>query len=225
MSIAFFAVFHVQNQTSLFLTYATIAAACLCDLNGRSCSPDVLTNFNNEASLCIFSKRDLVKIDLLRIQWGVTRHDIIDNSEIVDGDLSSSAIKLEGTHGSAVFKIPKSFFTGMEDSGGSLRDVGLIQGHAVGVAAIKSDSGGNSEVGMTCMFGEKPIMRKKLIFFFSVLFLLLKRLGSELICIFGIKPNRTPPQCLLDPPFYTHRLLLIRSHHYSHKVQVLVQHH
>ena len=207
MSTAFFTVFHVQNQTSLFLTYATFAAACLCDLNGRSCSPDVLTNFNNEASLCIFSKRDLVKIDLLRIQWGVTRLDIIDNSEIVDGDLSSSAIKLEGTQGSAVFKIPKSFFTGMEDSGGSLRDVeNLVQGQAVGVAAIKSDSGGNSEVGMTCMFGEILTMRKKLIFFFSVLFLFLKRLGSALICIFGTKPNRTPPQCLLDPPSYFHRL-------------------
>ncbi len=144
-----------------------LSAACLCDLHDRFCSPDVLTNFNNEASLCIFSKRDLVKIDLLRIQWGVTMHDIIVNSEIVDGDLSSSAIKLEGTQGSAVFKIPKSFFTGMEDSGGSLRDVGgdhLIQGEAVGVAAIKSDSGGNSEVGMT-MFGEISTVRTKLTFF------------------------------------------------------------
>lgn len=84
----------------------------------------------------------------------MTRHDIIDNSEIVDGDLSSSAIKLDGTRGSAVFKIPTTFFTGMEESGGSLRDVGvehLIQGQAVGVAAIKSDSGGNSEVGLACL--------------------------------------------------------------------------
>ena len=62
-------------------------------------------------------------------------------------------------------------------------------------------------------------------FFFSVLFLLFKMLGSALICIFGTKPNRTPPQRLLDPPSYFHRLWLIRSHHNSHQVQVLVQHH
>ncbi len=207
----FFAAFYVKNHIRAFiLTYSTIASACLCNLSDRSCSPDVLTNFNNEASLCIFSKRDLAKVDLLRIQWGVTRHDIIENSEIINGDLSSSAIKLDGAQGSAVFKIPKSFFIGMEDLGGSLRDVGvehLIQGQAVGIVAIKSDSGGNSEVGLTYIFGEISIRRNKLIFFFCFVFVVtIKRLGSALICIFDTKPNRTPPQCLLDPPSYFHRM-------------------
>ncbi|KAL3805746.1 hypothetical protein ACHAW5_003826, partial [Stephanodiscus triporus] len=117
--------------------------ACQCNLNDRSCSSDVLTNFKNEVSLCLFSTRELAGVDLYRISWGSTKYVFIETGTAAVDDRSSLATSLEGMQGSIVVKLPASFFQGMEDGAG----VDYIEGRAVGIAVIKSVAGGKSEVG------------------------------------------------------------------------------
>jgi len=84
------------------------------------------------------------QVDLYRIRWGSTRLDIIEEGTAAVDDHSSLVTNLDGMQGSIFFKLPPSFFTGMEDGA----DVDYIEGRAVGVAVIKSLAGGKSEVGV-----------------------------------------------------------------------------
>jgi len=111
--------------------------ACQCRTDA-SCSPDVLTNFNNHAKLCVSSTRTILEIDFLLFRGNKSVYQMVDDGKIIDGDRSSLKIEIEGRGGTIDFNIPGYFFEGMDS---------LTAGKALGIAILRSASGGESEVG------------------------------------------------------------------------------
>lgn len=110
-------------------------AACQCNAYNKSCSPKILTQFNSEVSVCVFSTRIIKGLETYVLKAnGETTYLIVDGE--VDGPMSTRT-EYDGTKGTAVTKLPADFFTDMDS---------LTRGNMYGVAIVKAANGVDSEV-------------------------------------------------------------------------------
>lgn len=127
-----------------------LATACQCTSTSTedetSCyeQPLPLTQFRRGTSLCIFSTREILSIELLLVRKKSTSHTFIKDGEVIASDngllRSPSGIHVSGTWAKideSLFDLPKWFFDTMDISS---------YGSAVGIAVIRSSSGGRAEV-------------------------------------------------------------------------------
>ena len=114
----------------------------------------------------------------------------MEDGNIIVKDHSPLKVEIEGTQGTVVSKIPEYFFEGMES---------LTPGKALGIAIIKSASGGKSEVNSFSVVNKLSVyLTFQLI---SCLCGATKRLDFMPTSISSFNFCRPPPQDLLHHPY------------------------
>ena len=125
----------------------------VCQCRVTECSPDVLTQYNNEAKLCIYSTRKLHSIEfLLFMSNAPSRYQAVQEGQIVAEEQSSVNIEIPrgSTEGTIVTQIPRTFFDGMDSES-------ITDGKAFGIAIINSAAGGKSEVSDAATYCEQSV--------------------------------------------------------------------
>ena len=115
---------------------------CQCNRETRKCEPDILTQYNNEAVVCIFSTRVLYAVERYDIRGKKLqpRLEIIDEGIPLVPSEQIEIIDVDGTHEQAVVvsKIPANFFKDMFT---------IVDGKALMMVTIPTTSGtGKSDV-------------------------------------------------------------------------------
>lgn len=135
----------------------------------------------------------------------MSKHELVEDGEVVVDDPSSLRIEIEGFEGAIVSMIPVDFFVGMES---------LVAGKLFGIVTVKSLTGGKAEV-CSCiprqMSFVSSVERLTLTRMFVALYL--SRSVFKPTPFFCSKPNQIPPQVLPCQPcrnqglHHTRRLL------------------
>ena len=118
-------------------------AGCQCNEIDRTCMSSILTQFNNVATICIFSTRPLKAVENYRIRGDVEPvYNIIENGNLVVDPETFEMMDIDGTQdlGVLVTELPQEFFQDMDS---------ITTGRAMIIVSILSASGsGSSEVGL-----------------------------------------------------------------------------
>ena len=118
-------------------------AGCQCNEIDRTCMSSILTQFNNVATICIFSTRPLKAVENYRIRGDVEPvYNIIEDGTLVVDPEMFGMMDIDGTQDLGVLMtvLPQDFFQDMDS---------VTTGRAMIIVSIVSASGsGSSEVGL-----------------------------------------------------------------------------